>query len=210
MRLVAHEQWSEKVLDFQRVEVTCEENVRRVMVEATRLAAWRRGSGGCGSTAAPNGSAYRVRTLQDLIAAIIKDSEKKAQEGETAARRQELAVGRARERKEREQERMDKRAEHRRKEKEKAFERLISLPSEQQETGLAAWQNDSMRTLPPFATISQHLLAWKAGLYQQMHGISNSGPSRSRFRRSFGRSALRSVSTSYCALKRWSQPRCGR
>jgi hypothetical protein len=38
------------------------------------------------------------------------------------------------ERKQREQERTDKRAEHKRKEKEKAFESLISLPSEQQET----------------------------------------------------------------------------
>ena len=74
--------------------------------------------------------------LQDLIVAIIKDSEKKARDAETAARRQELAVRRERERKQREQKRIDKRAEYKRKEKEKAFESLISLPREQQETRL--------------------------------------------------------------------------
>ena len=42
--------------------------------------------------------------LQDLIVAIIKDSEKKARDAETAARRQELAVRRERERKQRERE----------------------------------------------------------------------------------------------------------
>ena len=76
-----------------------------------------------------------------MIVAIIKDSEKKAREAETEARRHELAVRREQQRKQRgqkrEQERIDKRAEHRRKEKEKAFESLISLPSEQQETRLA-------------------------------------------------------------------------
>ena len=75
-----------------------------------------------------------------MIVAIIKDSEKKARDAETAARRQELAVRREQERKQREQkreqERTDKRAEHKRKEREKAFESLISLPSEQQETRL--------------------------------------------------------------------------
>jgi hypothetical protein len=50
----------EKVLDFPRVEVTSKESARRVMVEATRLARQRPESGGCGSTAALNGSAYRV------------------------------------------------------------------------------------------------------------------------------------------------------
>jgi len=47
----------EKVLDFPRVEGTSEENARRVMAEATRLASLARG---CGLTAALNGSAYRV------------------------------------------------------------------------------------------------------------------------------------------------------
>ena len=75
-----------------------------------------------------------------MIAAIIKDSEKKARDAETEARRHELAVRREQERKQREQkreqERTDKRAEHKRKEREKAFESLISLPSEQQQTRL--------------------------------------------------------------------------
>jgi hypothetical protein len=40
-------------------------------------------------------------TLEDLIAAIIKDSEKKARDAETAARRQELAARREQERNQR-------------------------------------------------------------------------------------------------------------
>ena len=130
----------EKVLDFPRVEVTSEENVRRVMVEATRLASLAPGEWRLWIDRSAERLGVSRRTLQDLIAAIIKDSEKKAQEAETAARRQEFAVRREQQRKQREQKRdqeqIDKRAEHRRKEKEKAFERLISLPSEQQETRL--------------------------------------------------------------------------
>ena len=130
----------ENVLDFPRAEVTPEESTRRVMVEATRLASLAPGEWRLWI----DRSAERLRipraTLQDVIAAIIKDREKKAQDAETAARRQELAVRREQERKQREQkrdqERIDKRAEHKRKEKEKAFESLISLPSEQQETRL--------------------------------------------------------------------------
>ena len=132
----------EKVLDFPRVEVTSEENVRRVMVEATRLASLAPGEWRLWIDRSAERLGVSRRTLQDLIAAIIKDSEKKAQDAETDARRQELAVRREQERKQREQkrdqERIDKRAEYKRKEKEKAFERLISLPSEQLETGLAA------------------------------------------------------------------------
>ena len=172
----------EKVLDFPRVEGTSEENAKRVMVEATRLLVpgeWRLWI---------DRSAERLRIpraiLEDVIAAIIKDSQKKARDAETEARRHELAVRREQERKQREQkrdqERTDKRAEHKRKEREKAFE----------------------RTLPPFATISQHLWACKAGLHQQIHGMSNSGPIRSRRRSCFRRSALRLGSTSSCALKR--------
>ena len=130
----------EKVLDFPRVEGTSEENARRVMVEATRLASLAPGEWRLWI----DRSAERLRIpraiLEDVIAAIIKNSEKKARDAETAARRQELAVRREQERKQREQkrdqERSDKRAEHKRKEKEKAFESLISLPSEQQETRL--------------------------------------------------------------------------
>ena len=123
----------EKVLDFARVEVTPEENARRVTVEATRLASLAPG----GWRLWTDRSAERLRipraTLQGLIVAIIKNSEKKARDAETAAQRQELAVRREREREQREQERTDKKAKRNRKEKEKAFERLISLPSEQHE-----------------------------------------------------------------------------
>ena len=119
-----------------------EKHVQRVMVEATRLASLAPGEWRLWIDRSAERLGVSRRTLQDLIAAIIKDSEKKAQDAETDARRQELAVRREQERKQREQkrdqERIDKRAEHRRNEKEKAFERLISLPSEQQETGLAA------------------------------------------------------------------------
>src|SRR3984957_11331924 len=130
----------EKVLDFPRVEVTSEESARRVMVEATRLARLAPGEWRLWI----DRSAARLRIpraiLEDVIAAIIKNSEKKARDAETEARRHELAVRREQERKQREQtrqqERTDKRAEHKRKEREKAFESLISLPSEQQETRL--------------------------------------------------------------------------
>ena len=128
----------ETALDFPRVEVTSEENAKRVMVEATRLASLAPGEWRLWI----DRSAERLRIpraiLEDVIAAIIKNSEKKARDAE--ARRHELAVRRAQERKQREQkreqERIDKRAEHKRKEREKAFESLISLPSEQQETRL--------------------------------------------------------------------------
>ena len=67
----------EKVLDFPRVEVTSEENAGRVMVEATRLASLAPGEWRLWI----DRSAERLRlpraTLQGLIAAIIKDSEKK-------------------------------------------------------------------------------------------------------------------------------------
>src|SRR6202030_863787 len=130
----------EKVLDFPRVEGTSEENARRVMIEATRLAKLAPGEWRLWI----DRSAERLRIpraiLEDVIAAIIKNSEKKARDAETEARRHELAVRREQERKQceqkREQERTDKRAENKRKEREKAFEGLISLPSEQQETRL--------------------------------------------------------------------------
>jgi len=76
----------EKVLDFPRVEVTPEENARRVMVEATRLASLAPGEWRLWI----DRSAERLRIpraiLEDVIAAIIKNSEKKARDPETAAR----------------------------------------------------------------------------------------------------------------------------
>ena len=99
----------EKVLDFPRVEVTSEENARRVMVEARRLARLAPGEWRLWI----DRSAERLRIpraiLEDVIAAIIKDSEKKARDAETEARRHELAVRREQERKQREQKREQER-----------------------------------------------------------------------------------------------------
>ena len=55
---------------------------------------------------------------------------------EAKARAEAQGLARKQREQKREQERTDKTAEHKRKEKEKAFESLISLPSEQQETRL--------------------------------------------------------------------------
>ena len=80
----------EKVLDFPRAEVTPEESTRRVMVEATRLASLAPGEWRLWI----DRSAERLRipraTLQDLIVAIFKNSEKMARDAETAARRKNL------------------------------------------------------------------------------------------------------------------------
>ena len=131
----------EKVLDFQKLEISSEDKARRVMAEATRLAnlapaEWRlwidRSAERLGISRA---------TLEDLIVEIIKDSAKKAGEAKAEARREEARIRREQEREQRErrreQERIDKRAERERKQKEKAFESLIGLPSEQHETRLA-------------------------------------------------------------------------
>ena len=88
----------EKVLDFPRVEVTSEENARRVMVEATRLASLAPGEWRLWIDRSAERLGIPRAILQDLIVAIIKDSEKKAREAETEARRQELAVRREQER----------------------------------------------------------------------------------------------------------------
>src|SRR6476659_4328960 len=65
----------EKVLDFPRVEGTSEENARRVLIEATRLASLAPGEWRLWI----DRSAERLRIpraiLEDVIAAIIKDSE---------------------------------------------------------------------------------------------------------------------------------------
>src|SRR5689334_7541614 len=101
----------DNVLDFPRVGATPEENAKSVTIEATRLASLAPGEWRLWI----DRSAERLRiprpTLQGLIVAIIKDSEKKARDAATAARRQELAVRREQERKRREQERIDKKAE---------------------------------------------------------------------------------------------------
>jgi hypothetical protein len=131
-----------KVLDFPKVEITSEEKARRVMAEATRLANLAPGEWRLWIDRSAERLSIPRGTLEDLIVAIIRDTEKKkAREAKAEARRQGLAARREQEREQREQrreqERIDKETERRRKEKEKAFKTLISLPSDQHQTRLA-------------------------------------------------------------------------
>ena len=128
----------EKVLDFPKVGNHTEENARRVTAEAKRLASLAPGEWRLWIDRAAERLGVPRATLEGLISAIIKDSEKKAREDKAEARRQEVRfdVSKSAKRK-REQEGIDKKAERKSKEKQKAFERLISLPSEQHETRLA-------------------------------------------------------------------------
>jgi hypothetical protein len=130
-----------KVLDFPKVEISSEEKARRVMAEATRLARLAPGEWRLWVGRSAERLGISRATLEDLIVEIIKDSEKKAREAKAEARRQELGARREREREQREQKReqegIDKKAERNRKEKEKAFESLIGLPSDQHQTRLA-------------------------------------------------------------------------
>jgi hypothetical protein len=204
----------EKVLDFPTVEVSPEENATRVTVEATRLASLAPGEWRLWI----DRSAERLRippaTLQGLIVAIIKDNERKARQDKAEARRQEERTRREQEREQRErkrkQERIDKTAERNRKEKEKAFERLISLPSEQHEARLTELARRLDEDSLPFAMISQRSLAWRVKAPQQAPGTLSPGRSRSRLACSFKRSSPRFAGTSCCALKRRLRPRFGR
>ena len=130
-----------KVLDFPKAEITSEEKARRAMAEAKRLASLAPGEWRLWIDRTAERLGVPRATLEGLISAIIKDSERKAREDKAEARRQEERVRREQEREQRErkreQEGIDKKAERNRKEKEKAFERLISLPREQHETRLA-------------------------------------------------------------------------
>jgi hypothetical protein len=105
--------------------------------EATRLASLAPGEWRLWIDRSPERLRIPRATPRGLIVAIIKDSEKKAREDKAEARRQEERARREQEHKQRErkreQERIDKKAERNRKQKEKAFERSISLPSEQHE-----------------------------------------------------------------------------
>ena len=131
----------ESVLDFPKAEITSEEKARRAMAEAKRLASLTPGEWRLWIDRSAERLGVPRATLEGLISAIIKDSERKAREDKAEARRQEERVRRGQEREQRErkreQERIDRKAERNRKEKEKAFERLISLPSEQHEARLA-------------------------------------------------------------------------
>jgi hypothetical protein len=127
----------EKVLDFPKAEITSEEKARRAMAEAKRLASLAPGEWRLWIDRAAERLGVPRATLEGLISAIIKDSERKAREDKAEARRQEERVRREQRERKREQQGIDKKAERKSKEKQKAFERLISLPSEQHETRLA-------------------------------------------------------------------------
>ncbi len=131
----------EKVLDFPKAEITSEEKARRAMAEAKRLASLTPGEWRLWIDRTAERLGVPRATLEGLISAIIKDSERRAREDKAEARRQEERVRREQEREQREQrreqERVDREAEHKRKEKEKAFGSLINLPSEQHEARLA-------------------------------------------------------------------------
>ena len=127
----------EKVFDFPKAEITSEEKVRRAMAEAKRPASLAPGEWRLWIDRAAERLGVPRATLEGLISAIIKDSERKAREDKAEARRQEERVRRQQRERKREQQGIDKKAERKSKEKQKSFERLISLPSEQHETRLA-------------------------------------------------------------------------
>jgi putative DNA primase/helicase len=130
-----------KVLDFPKAEITSEEMIRRAMAEARRLASLAPGEWRLWIDRAAERLGVPHATLEALISAIIKDSERKTREDKAEARRQEERVRREQEREQRERKReqqgIDKKAERKRKEKEKAFKSLIGLPSDQHQTRLA-------------------------------------------------------------------------
>ena len=123
----------EKVLDFPNAGITFEEKARRTMAEAKRLASLTPGEWRLWIDRTAERLGVPRATLEGLISAIIKDRERKARDDQAEARRQEERVRREQERQQRrrkrEQGEIEKKAERSRKEKEKAFERLISLPS---------------------------------------------------------------------------------
>ena len=123
----------EKVFDFPKAEITSAEKVRRAMAEAKRLASLAPGEWRLWIDRAAERLGVPRATLEGLISA----SERKAREDKAEARRQEERVRREQRERKREQQGIDKKAERKSKEKQKAFERLISLPSEQHETRLA-------------------------------------------------------------------------
>jgi hypothetical protein len=126
-----------KVLDFPKAEITSAEKVRRAMAEAKRLASLAPGEWRLWIDRAAERLGVPRATLEGLISAIIKDGERKAREDKAEARRQEERIRREQRERKRQQQGIDKKAERKSKEKQKAFERLISLPSEQHETRLA-------------------------------------------------------------------------
>ena len=86
----------EKVLDFPKAEITSEEKARRAMAEAKRLASLAPGEWRLWIDRAAERLGVPRATLEGLISAIIKDSERKAREDKAEARRQEERVRRER------------------------------------------------------------------------------------------------------------------
>src|SRR6266478_4250349 len=103
------------------------------MAEAKRLASLAPGEWRLWIDRAAERLGLPRATLEGLISAIIKDSERKAREDKAETRRQEEHVRREQRQRKREHQGNDKKAERKNKEKQKTFERLISLPSEQHE-----------------------------------------------------------------------------
>ena len=170
----------EKVLDFPRVEVTSEENARRVMVEATRLASLAPGEWRLWI----DRSAERLRipraTLQDLIVAIIKNSEKMARDAETAARRQELAVRREQERKQREQkreqERIDKRTEYKKRESIREPDQFAERAAEDQARRTSkTTRRGRCRHSRPFHSICWHAKLGCINRFMECRTLARSG-----------------------------------
>ena len=84
----------EKVFDFPKAEITSEEKARRAMAEAKRLASLAPGEWRLWIDRAAERLGVPRATLEGLISAIIKDSERKAREDKAEARRQEERVRR--------------------------------------------------------------------------------------------------------------------
>ena len=140
-----------------------------------------------------------------LDRSVIKDSEKKAREDKAAADAKKSLFGASRsasKASKREQQRIDKKAERKSKEKQKAFERLISLPSEQHETRLAEL---AKRFDEDVAAIRDDFTVF-VGMESRAASTDpwnvEPWPDPVETLRSFRRSALRLASTSSCALKR--------
>ena len=111
----------EKVLDFPKAEITSEEKAGRAMAEAKRLASLAPGEWRLWIDRAAEWVGVPRVTLEGLIFAIIRDSERKAREDKAEARRQKERVRREQEREQRERKReqqeVDKKAERNSKEK---------------------------------------------------------------------------------------------
>ncbi len=129
------------VVDFPKTELAPEEQTRRVMAEAKRLANLAPGEWRLWIDRCVERLSVPRATLQEIVEALLKEKEQKAREAQVEVRRQD-ARNRVRRQEERKRERekrcIEKDAERKSKEKAKAFAALIKLPSEHYEAKLAA------------------------------------------------------------------------